>query len=90
MEEQTDRKLQSTAYVAPTAKEERGGLYLIFEKIPALVFVGLMLFLLLGAFVWPTATAYLIIIINVYFLYKSATMAFYLLYVFNRIWSHEQ
>lgn len=61
--------------IEPVAKHERKLGYLIFEKIPGIAFVGILAFLIFGGIAFPEVTAYAIIILNVYFLYKSAMLA---------------
>jgi hypothetical protein len=75
--------------IEPTPKEKRGFVYFLFEKFPPAIFIFVIAFLIFGGLLFPEVTAYLIIVINVYFLYKSATLAIFLVYVFNKIWVKE-
>lgn len=61
----------------------------IFEKIPPVITLMLIFFPAWGGFVFPYATAYFVIIFNVYFLYKSVSFAFYFGISLVRIRSHE-
>lgn len=75
--------------IEPKPKHLRTKVDVFFERMPAVIFASLLLFLVFGGVIAPEATAYLIIVINVYFLYKSATMTVSLIYVFNKIWEKE-
>ncbi len=61
--------------IEPVAKQNRKLSYYIFEKIPGVIFFALIIFFLIGGLVAPEATAYAIIILNVFFLYKSGMLA---------------
>jgi cellulose synthase/poly-beta-1,6-N-acetylglucosamine synthase-like glycosyltransferase len=70
-------------------QHQRDFRYKLFERIPAITFVSILAFLLLGGFFVPEITAYAIIIINVYFLYKSGSLSVFTYYAFNKIWEAE-
>lgn len=61
--------------IEPVPKKDRTLGHIIFERIPAFFFVGALLLLLLGGLIFPELTAYFVIILNVYFLYKSGMLA---------------
>jgi hypothetical protein len=61
--------------IEPVAKHERKLSYYIFERIPAIAFVSILAFVIFGGLVFPEFTAYLIIVLNVYFFYKSGMLA---------------
>ncbi len=66
--------MNKSILIEPVAKDQRKSIHILFEKIPAILFFGILIFLLLGGVFFPVATAYLIILINVYFFYKSGML----------------
>lgn len=71
--------------IEPVAKNERTFMMRLFERIPGILFFALLFFFFLGPLVIPEVTAYAIIVINVYFLYKSATMSIAFVLSYSRI-----
>jgi len=57
--------------------KKRSKIDLIFEKIPPIITFTLIFLPLWGGFIFPFATAYFVIIFNVFFLYKSISFAIY-------------
>jgi hypothetical protein len=60
--------------IEPKPKHERDLTYYLFERAPGLVFFIILIFLFAGGLFAPTLTAYFILVLNVYFLYKSAML----------------
>ena len=56
-------------------KHKRGNVYKLFDRLPGAIFLAVLFFLLFGGAFLPEITAYIIIILNVYFLYKSGSLA---------------
>lgn len=71
--------------VEPVAKKDRTPLHDLFERIPGIIFMGLLLFLVLGGIFLPEVTAYFIIILNVYFFYKSFSLLITFVIAYTRI-----
>jgi len=69
--------------------KSRSKVDIIFERIPPLVTWLIILCPIWGGLFFPDQTAYLILILNVYFLYKSISMAILLLIGIIRIRSTE-
>lgn len=61
------------------AKEKRKFIDLVFEKIPPLITWALIFFPIWGGFFYPNFTAYVILALNIYFLYKSISTTVLLL-----------
>jgi cellulose synthase/poly-beta-1,6-N-acetylglucosamine synthase-like glycosyltransferase len=60
--------------INPVPKHERKWFHKLFEKVPAMIFMGALIFLIFGGLVLPEITAYIIIVLNVFFFYKSASL----------------
>lgn len=71
-------------------KKKRSRIDLVFEKIPPLITFSLIFFPIWGGFAFPFATAYFVIIFNVYFLYKSISFAVFFALSLVRIRHAEQ
>ncbi len=61
--------------VKPKPKRQWKKIDYFFEKLPPLIFIIVLIFLFIGGAILPDITAYAIILLNVYFLYKSGTLA---------------
>jgi hypothetical protein len=64
----------NSTLIEPTPKHKRTASYYFFEKVPALIFYGMLVFFVFGGVFIPEITAYAIIVLNVYFLYRSASL----------------
>lgn len=60
--------------IEPLPKKDRKFRHILFERLPGLAFAFILLFLIFGGLFFPTITAYVVIVLNVYFLYKSGML----------------
>jgi len=75
--------------IEPKPLSQRSSVEKFFSRLPGLIFVLIFAFFMFGGLVLPEVTAYAIIIMNVYFFYKSLLLAITFFISYQRIGFYE-